>query len=138
MNVILASQSPRRRELMGLFRIPFTVKVADVDEKKRKGDISSVAGNIGNADNSKPLDLTGVKVYESGFDLIHDPNVDMVDICVPTPYHADLVKAAIAAKKYVFSEKPLCRNLEEASELAKAVKSATIPAIKAEKRWLNL
>ena len=32
MNVILASQSPRRRELMGLFRIPFTVKVADVDE----------------------------------------------------------------------------------------------------------
>lgn len=98
--------------------------LADVDERKRKGDISSVAGNIGNADNSKPLDLTGVKVYESGFDLIHDPNVDMVDICVPTPYHADLVKAAIAAKKYVFSEKPLCRNLEEASELAKAVKSA--------------
>lgn len=32
MNVILASQSPRRRELMGLFRIPFTVKVADVNE----------------------------------------------------------------------------------------------------------
>ncbi|MBR4863318.1 MAG: septum formation inhibitor Maf [Oscillospiraceae bacterium] len=32
MNVILASQSPRRRELMGLFRIPFTVQVADVDE----------------------------------------------------------------------------------------------------------
>ena len=32
MNVILASQSPRRRELMGLFSIPFTVKVADVDE----------------------------------------------------------------------------------------------------------
>lgn len=33
MSVILASQSPRRRELMGLFRIPFTVKVADVDEE---------------------------------------------------------------------------------------------------------
>ncbi len=32
MNVILASQSPRRRELMGLFGIPFTVKVADIDE----------------------------------------------------------------------------------------------------------
>ena len=32
MNVILASQSPRRRELLGLFHIPFTVRVADVDE----------------------------------------------------------------------------------------------------------
>lgn len=32
MNVILASQSPRRRELLGLFRIPFTVQVADIDE----------------------------------------------------------------------------------------------------------
>ncbi|MBP5181877.1 MAG: Gfo/Idh/MocA family oxidoreductase [Lentisphaeria bacterium] len=98
--------------------------LADVDEKKRKGDISSVAGNIGNADNTKPLDLTGVKVYGSGFELIKDPDVDMVDICVPTPYHADLVKAAVAAKKYVFSEKPLCRNLAEASELAKVVRHA--------------
>lgn len=32
MNVILASQSPRRRELLGLLRIPFTVRVADIDE----------------------------------------------------------------------------------------------------------
>ena len=32
MDIILASQSPRRRELMGLFKIPFTVQVADIDE----------------------------------------------------------------------------------------------------------
>lgn len=32
MNVILASQSPRRRELLSLFPFPFTVKVAGVDE----------------------------------------------------------------------------------------------------------
>ena len=32
MAYILASQSPRRRELMGLFHIPFTVQVADIDE----------------------------------------------------------------------------------------------------------
>ena len=32
MNLILASQSPRRRELLGLFRIPFTVRAADIDE----------------------------------------------------------------------------------------------------------
>ena len=32
MEVILASQSPRRKELMGLFHIPFTVQVSDADE----------------------------------------------------------------------------------------------------------
>lgn len=32
MQLILASQSPRRKELMGLFRIPFSVRVADIDE----------------------------------------------------------------------------------------------------------
>lgn len=32
MQIILASQSPRRKELMGLFRIPFCVRVADIDE----------------------------------------------------------------------------------------------------------
>ena len=32
MSLILASQSPRRRELLGLFRRPFTVRVADIDE----------------------------------------------------------------------------------------------------------
>ena len=32
MRLILASQSPRRKELLGLFHIPFTVCVADIDE----------------------------------------------------------------------------------------------------------
>ena len=32
MNVILASQSPRRRELLSLFDFPFTVKVSGADE----------------------------------------------------------------------------------------------------------
>lgn len=36
MEVILASQSPRRKELMGLFGIPFSVRVADIDETMDK------------------------------------------------------------------------------------------------------
>lgn len=37
MNVILASQSPRRKELLGLLGIPFTVRVADIDETMNPG-----------------------------------------------------------------------------------------------------
>lgn len=32
MELILASQSPRRRELMEFFKLPFTVRAADIDE----------------------------------------------------------------------------------------------------------
>ena len=32
MSIILASQSPRRQELLRLFHLPFTVQVADIDE----------------------------------------------------------------------------------------------------------
>ena len=32
MEIILASQSPRRRELLALFGLPFTICVADIDE----------------------------------------------------------------------------------------------------------
>ena len=32
MQLILASASPRRKELLGLFHIPFVVRVADIDE----------------------------------------------------------------------------------------------------------
>lgn len=32
MNIILASQSPRRQELLKLLSMPFTVRVADIDE----------------------------------------------------------------------------------------------------------
>ena len=32
MELILASQSPRRKELLGLFCLPFVIRVADIDE----------------------------------------------------------------------------------------------------------
>ena len=32
MELILASQSPRRKELLGLFGLPFVIRVADIDE----------------------------------------------------------------------------------------------------------
>ena len=37
MNLVLASQSPRRRELMGLLNIPFSVRVAEADETLQPG-----------------------------------------------------------------------------------------------------
>ena len=37
MQLILASASPRRKELLGLFHIPFVIRVADIDEAMDPG-----------------------------------------------------------------------------------------------------
>ena len=37
MSLVLASASPRRKELLGLFGIPFSIRVADIDETMDPG-----------------------------------------------------------------------------------------------------
>lgn len=40
-------------------------------------------------------------------ELIQDPDIDIIDICVPNNYHAPLAIAALDAGKHVICEKPL-------------------------------
>ena len=42
MNLILASQSPRRQELLSRLGLEFTVRVADIDETMDEADRKSV------------------------------------------------------------------------------------------------
>ncbi len=96
------------------------VAVADVNPAKLAGDISTVFANIGGGDNTIPLDLSGVALYECGLDLINDPNVDLVDICVPTFLHRKYAVAALEAGKHVMLEKPVGRTSEDAKAIIDA------------------
>jgi predicted dehydrogenase len=71
----------------------------------------------------------GIKsAYGNAADLIRDPNVDLVAICVRVPNHRDLVLDALAAGKHIYCEWPLGRNLAETEELAAAAHSAGVHA----------
>lgn len=100
------------------------VAVADVDPAKRSGDLSKVCGNIGDSDGANPFDFSSVKVFSDGFDLIALPELDVVDICCPTPDHAKYIMAALAVGKHVFCEKPLCRNREEMLKIRDGVRQS--------------
>lgn len=99
------------------------VAVADIDAAKQRGDISSVSGNLGDGAGSC-LDFSNIAVYGDALEMIASAPLDMVDICVPTPDHAKYIIAALEAGLHVFSEKPLCRNLEELEQIRQAVKNA--------------
>jgi predicted dehydrogenase len=51
---------------------------------------------------------------------IADPEVDVVDICLPTPLHRETAEAALAAGKHVFLEKPIALTLEDADAIVAA------------------
>ena len=53
MQLILASASPRRKELLGLFHIPFLIRVADIDETMDQA--ASPADEVGRVSRMKAL-----------------------------------------------------------------------------------
>lgn len=96
------------------------VALCDVDERKRTGDWGKLELNI-KADESEHVDLTGVRAYENYTDLIADPEVRLVDICLPTSLHAPVAIAALSSGKDVFCEKPMAFNDSECEAVERVV-----------------
>ena len=56
--------------------------------------------------------------------LIDHPDIDAIDVCLPTRVHAEFVIAALQAGKHVFCETPLALELGEAWEMQEAARRA--------------
>ncbi|MGO4515057.1 Gfo/Idh/MocA family protein [Terriglobus sp. 2YAB30_2] len=57
-------------------------------------------------------------------DVINDPAVDAVDICLPTHLHQEVITAALQAGKHVLCEKPMSLHATECEELMAAAEKA--------------
>ena len=68
---------------------------------------------------------TGATVRTAS-EIIADPNIDVIDVCLPTYLHRDYVVAAAEAGKHVFCEKPMARSLKEAEEMKAACEKAGV------------
>jgi predicted dehydrogenase len=87
------------------------------------GNLSSIAGNIATTDQIK-LDMREVKAYWQHEELLANPAVDLVDICVPTPLHPPIAIAALQAGKHVLCEKPLARTTALCRQIVAAAAKA--------------
>jgi len=98
------------------------VSVCDAVRLPVGGVLQGVAGNIKKSDD---IDLgPGVKVYRKLEEVLADPEVHAVDLCTPTPLHAEQAIAALKAGKHVLCEKPLARTSVEAREVLKVAESS--------------
>jgi predicted dehydrogenase len=88
------------------------------------GDFSKVAGNIGSQDPLK-LDMTQVKAYPKYEDLLANPDIQLIDLCVPTDAHPSMTISALKAGKHVICEKPMARSSSLTREMASAAASAS-------------
>lgn len=97
--------------------------ICDALRLPEDGDFSKISGNVGPAEPFK-LDMTGVKATHQLDELLADPGIDLIDLCVPTLAHPALSIAALKAGKHVVCEKPLARTTAAAREIVAAAEAA--------------
>lgn len=68
---------------------------------------------------------------------LSDPDVDVVDICLPHNLHASVAVDAAEAGKHVLCEKPMAGSLEEADRMIEAAQKASVILMIAENIWFN-
>jgi predicted dehydrogenase len=99
------------------------VAIADADPARRSGQVKA-EGNVKGQAQGK-FDITKVRAYSDGMELINDPEVDVVDICLPTPLHRKFSISALQAGKHLLVEKPLARTAADAFAIAEAAERAS-------------
>ncbi|HXE52155.1 MAG TPA: Gfo/Idh/MocA family oxidoreductase [Tepidisphaeraceae bacterium] len=99
------------------------VAVADADPQRASGDLSEGWGNVPGADVQK-LPMDRIRGTTDWRELMKWDEVDVIDICLPTPQHVELAAAALATGKHVMCEKPLARTSSEARQIAAAAAKA--------------
>lgn len=98
------------------------VALCDQQADRRAGDWSNVGGNIGDARGTR-RDLSAIKPYTDFDAIVADPDVDLIDICVPTYLHPEIATAALAAGKHVLCEKPMALSVELCDEMLHTARS---------------
>jgi len=89
--------------------------VVSADDAKLAGDLSSIQGNLGGP--GEKMDFTGAARYHTVGEALADPNVEAVDICLPTDKHAPAALAALRAGKHVLVEKPMALDGDTADSM---------------------
>ncbi|MBO7725810.1 MAG: Gfo/Idh/MocA family oxidoreductase [Thermoguttaceae bacterium] len=89
-------------------------------KERLAGDWTKIKGNFG--PQGTMMDLSGIATYENLDEMLKNPELDVIDICLPPNQHAAATIAALNAGKHVFCEKPIALRPEEGVKMVDAAK----------------
>ncbi|MEZ6122545.1 MAG: Gfo/Idh/MocA family oxidoreductase [Planctomycetaceae bacterium] len=96
-------------------------------EKKLAGDWTGIQGNFGPPGGH--VDVSQLKCYSDYRQLLNDPEIDLVDVCLPTDQHFQVVMESLAAGKPTLVEKPISVDVREAVQMVDAAERAGVPLL---------
>lgn len=106
------------------------VALCSRDPKKLAGDWTSIQGNFG--PRGTQMDLSGLSLYSDFAEMLADPEIDLVDLCVPNDLHGPMAIQALKAGKPVLVEKPIALTMEDADAMVAASREAGRPLMVAQ------
>jgi predicted dehydrogenase len=126
--------------LMATAKLPIRVGVigagfigpAHIESMRRLGyvEIAAISASSQASAERKAAALFVPKGYGNYLDLIHDPDIDVVDIAAPNILHYPAAIAALEAGKHVVCDKPLAMTSAESAELVEqAAQSGLVNAV---------
>jgi predicted dehydrogenase len=96
--------------------------IATRDSKRLAGDWRGIQGNFGPP--GEQMDLGPIGRYADWREMLKDPNVDLVDVCLPSSLHVDVTLEALKAGKHVLVEKPIALETADGERLVKAARDS--------------
>jgi predicted dehydrogenase len=112
--------------ILGCGRVAQNAYMPLVVNLMAKGSVRSVSGADPNPARLEEMaaKFRMEKVVSDPYDLINDPDIDVVLVLTSMAEHGDLAIAALKAGKHVLVEKPMATTREQAAELVEVARGA--------------
>jgi predicted dehydrogenase len=92
------------------------------DPKKLAGDWTGIQGNFGPP--GEQIEMDKLRTWDSLEKMVLDPDIDVIDICLPPFMHLDATLLALENGKHVFCEKPFALNASDCQKMLDAARAA--------------
>lgn len=92
--------------------------ICDRDQSKLTGDWRGIKGNFGPP--GEKIDVSKLKIYTDLSEMVRDPDLDLMDLCLPPHVHHSATVEALRAGKAVFVEKPMALSIADCQGMTHA------------------
>ena len=96
------------------------IAVCARNQRTLEGELRNPGGNLDFP--SAPVDISGLRRTTDWRDILADPSIHAVNICLPTDLHVEIAVAALEAGKHVLCEKPMALLAADCDRMLEAAR----------------